>query len=262
MRVCMIGDIVGKGGRQAVMQHLPHVLTHHEVDFTIANGENAAGGKGITPDITEELLSLGIDVITSGNHIWYDRSIINYIDGQERLVRPANYPPGAPGRGWTIARTATDIPVAVINLNGRVNLGDFDCPFRGVDTVLASPTVRDTKVRIVDFHGETTSEKVAFGWYVDGRISAVCGTHTHVQTADYRVLPKGTGYLTDIGMCGSWDSVIGVVTENALFKFTTQMPIRFNIARQNEIFCAVLIDIDEKTGMSRSVRTIWLPERM
>ncbi|MBN2382490.1 TIGR00282 family metallophosphoesterase [bacterium] len=259
MKILLIGDIVGKPGRQVVERYVGDLRQEHAVDLVIANGENAASGKGITPQIADDLFGLGVDVITTGNHIWHERSIIEYLEKQPHILRPANYPGDAPGRGWTKIRSVNYCDVVVINLLGRINLGYFDCPFRCIDQIIAHTA--QYPVKIIDFHSETTSEKVAFGWYVAGRVTAVAGTHTHIQTADYRILPGDTGYISDVGMCGSWDSVIGIEKEQALYNFINQRPIRFTVAHENLIFCAVLFEVDEDTGKALSVKPIWLPQR-
>lgn len=258
MKVLHIGDIVGKAGRFTVSEYLESLIYKHNIDLVIANGENAAGGKGITPKIAKSLYSCGVDIITSGNHIYQNKDINDYLETSDRIIRPANYPPDAFGVGWIRNRLETSVEFAVINLIGRVNLGYFDCPFRKIDEILNE--VKDVPIKIIDFHGETTSEKIAFGWYVDGKVSAVIGTHTHVQTADARILPEGTGYITDVGMCGAWDSVIGVKKEDAIYKFLTQMPVRFRVSKHNPIFCAILLDINETTGKTVNIKPIWLPE--
>lgn len=260
MNILVIGDIVGKPGRLIVQELLTQVCDDYQVDLVIANGENAAGGKGITAKIADKLFNSGIDVITSGNHIWQDKSIGYYMQKQEKLLRPANYPEGAPGCGWVIVRTEHGDDVCVINLLGRVNLGYFDNPFFVVDQILKDSSVAEIPVKIVDFHSETTSEAVSFGWHLAGRVSAVVGTHTHVQTADHRILPGGTGYITDVGMCGSWNSVIGIEKDQALYNFVTLRPIRFTVAKDNPIFCALVLDVDINTGKTTSIIPVWLPE--
>lgn len=258
MNVLMIGDIVGKTGRTIVYQNLAFLKRKYSIDFTIANGENAAGGKGISPTIATEMFDIGIDVITTGNHIWWDKNIHPFLDEHENIIRPANYPEGVPGNGYVLIQLPNGMSILVINLLGRTNLGNFRCPFRMFDTIYKKN--RHADATILDFHAEATSEKVAMGWYTDGRAAAVIGTHTHVQTADFRILPKGTAYMTDVGMCGSWDSVIGVRQDEAIDVFLHQMPKRFVVAKQNPILNGVVFNIDESTGLSTEIEPLWLPE--
>jgi metallophosphoesterase (TIGR00282 family) len=252
LRILMIGDVVGRPGRRAVQQFLPGLRHDYEIDLIVANGENAAGGIGITPDIAKELFDCGIDVLTTGNHIWAKKEIIPFLDEDFPIIRPLNYPPGVPGRGFLEEKGAL-----IVNLIGRVFIGGFDCPFRAIDCLL-SEIKTDAKVIIVDFHAEATSEKVAMGKYLDGRVSAVLGTHTHVGTADACILPKGTAYVTDVGMVGSVDSVIGVDAESAIRSFLTSMPHRFFAAEGTAAFDAVLVDVDEATGKAVSIQRIQL----
>lgn len=250
----MVGDIVGAPGRRAVRENVPALRSGMNVDFVVANGENAAGGNGITREVAKELLSCGVDVLTMGNHVWNHKEAINYIAGEERLVRPVNYPPGSPGAGVRIFEHNA-VKIAVINCSGRIFMASLDCPFRAMDQVLNGIEGK-ADIILVDFHAEATSEKVAMGWYLAGRVTAVCGTHTHVQTADERVLPGGTAYITDVGMTGPRDSVIGVKKELVLEKFITQMPRRFEVATGLYQFNAVLIDIDTETGEAAEIRRI------
>ena len=244
----MIGDVVGSPGRAAVKSILPGLRQELSLDLVVANGENAAGGAGLTPDTAEELLASGVDVITSGNHIWDQKEIIPYLDGEAPVVRPLNYPPGSPGRGHVSVGNAL-----VVNLIGRVFVGNFDCPFRAVNQLL-SEIVDRPKVVILDFHAETTSEKGAMGWYLDGRVSVVAGTHTHVATADGRILPKGTAYVTDLGMVGPTNSVIGVEPEDVLVRFLTQGPSRLKVVKGGpRKFNSVMFDIDDSTGKALDV---------
>ena len=255
MRIMMIGDIVGRPGRKGIKETLETIRQELKLDAIIANGENAAGGNGITADIGTDLFEYGIDVLTMGNHVWDKREAISYINRETRIVRPANYPPGSPGRGAGIYNVG-GYTIGVINFSGRVYLSTLDCPFRLADEMLE--TVRsETPIIIVDFHAEATSEKVALGWYLDGRVSAVLGTHTHIQTADERILPQGTAYISDVGMTGPRNSVLGVKTELVLEKFTTQMPVRFEVADGPYQFNAVVIDIDEDTGMATDIERIY-----
>ncbi|MBM4283773.1 MAG: TIGR00282 family metallophosphoesterase [Deltaproteobacteria bacterium] len=254
MNILFIGDIVGSPGRRAVEELLPRLVDQHAIDLVVANGENAAGGVGITPPVAEQLLAMGVDVLTSGNHIWKHKEIIPYLEDTDRLLRPANYPPGTPGRGWTVVETAVGQKAAVVNLEGRVFMNPLECPFRTVDQVLASLPA-EVRAVVVDMHAEATSEKLAMGWYLDGRVSAVIGTHTHVQTADARVLPRGTGYITDVGMTGPVDSVIGMKTEVILQRFLTQLPQPFKVASQDVQLQAVVINLD-LAGRCREISRI------
>lgn len=244
----MIGDVVGQPGRSAVKALLPMLRHELGIDFVTANGENAAGGFGITPQTAEELLSSGVDIITSGNHIWDQKEIIPELDSPLPLLRPLNYPPTAPGRGY--ARVGG---VLVVNLIGRVFVGTTDCPFRAMDRLLAESADQE-KVILVDLHAEATSEKVAMGWYLDGRVSVVAGTHTHVPTADACILPKGTAYVSDLGMVGSIKSVIGAEIEDVLERFLTQTPRRLRVAAKGPVrFNSVLVEIDEATGKATDI---------
>jgi metallophosphoesterase (TIGR00282 family) len=252
VNLLFIGDIFASPGRRIVADHLADIVATNRIDLVIANGENAAGGFGITPSLAEELFSLGIDVITSGNHIWDKREIYDYFARQPRLLRPANYPE-APGRGVVTVSAKDGTECAVINLQGRTYMPATDCPFRTADRLLSEldPAV---KVRFVDFHAEVTSEKVAMGWHLDGRVSAMVGTHTHVPTADTRILPGGTAYQTDCGMTGPYDSVIGVETGLVLQRFLTGLPVRMEAARGGAELHSVIVDIDENSGKARAVR--------
>ena len=255
MKILFIGDVVGKPGRQALATHLRKVQEAHGVDLTVANGENAAGGFGITPETGADLLRLGVDVITSGNHIWDKKEVLGYIPKENRLLRPLNYPPGAPGYGSVVVTARDGTKVAVLNASGRVFMNDFDCPFR---TTLAEieTLAGEARVRVVDFHAEATSEKIAFGRFLDGRVSAVVGTHTHVQTADERILPKGTAYITDVGMTGPHDSVIGSIPELAIERFLTQVPIRFKPSTANVKFCGALIEVEPHSGRALAIERL------
>ncbi|MCL6479448.1 MAG: TIGR00282 family metallophosphoesterase [Peptococcaceae bacterium] len=255
MRLLMIGDIVGKPGRRAVKQNLPGLVSQLAVDMVIANGENAAGGNGITRDSAQELFASGVDVITMGNHVWNKKEIYAYINQEARIVRPANYPPGAPGRGFGVFRAKNGVELGVINILGRIFMQELDCPFRKADELI-NQLKEKVNIIFVDFHAEASSEKMAMGWYLDGRAAAVCGTHTHVQTADERILPEGTAYISDVGMTGPRDSVIGVQKELVIEKFITQMPRRFEVAEGLYQFNAVLIDIDEALGRAVGIERI------
>jgi metallophosphoesterase (TIGR00282 family) len=263
VRIVFVGDIFGRPGRNVVRDHIRDVAQTRRADLVIANAENAAAGFGITPSIAEELLGLGIDVLTTGNHIWDKKEIMPYLksaDGDvnshaRRVLRPANYPSGAPGYGLFESATASGVPYAILNLQGRVFMGGNDDPFRTADALLSGIKA---KVVLVDMHAEATSEKIAMGWYLDGRVTAVVGTHTHVPTADERVLPKGTAYITDVGMTGPYDSVIGVEKELILQRFLTNMPAKFEPATGDVRLCAVVIECDEATGRARSIERLVL----
>ena len=263
MRILFIGDIFGSAGRKIVRDHVPHLLDTHKVDLLIANAENAAGGFGLTPAIAEELLDLGCDVLTTGNHIWDKKEIIDYFNSANgssrarRVLRPANFAPTVPGIGVFEGTTKTGQNYAVINLQGRIFMQSIDDPFRKADELLQQI---NSKVIVVDMHAEATSEKIAMGWYLDGRVTAVLGTHTHVPTADTRVLPKGTAYQTDVGMTGPYDSVIGVQKEQILQRFLTGLPNRFEAAKDDPRFCAALIECDPVTGSANSIQRIMLGE--
>ena len=248
----MIGDVVGKPGRAAVQTLVPGLQREYGIDLVIANGENSAGGFGITPETAQELMDGGVDIITSGNHIWKQKEIIPYLNEEWPLIRPANYPSGAPGRGHITMGQTT-----VVNLMGRVFMSPLDCPFKAADQILEEISgVNPPKVIIVDFHAEATSEKQAMGWYLDGRVSAVLGTHTHVATADTRIFPKGTAYVTDVGMTGPHNSVIGSEVQGVQEGFLTQMPKRLTVAGGPSILNAVLVDIDETNGRATGIQRV------
>ncbi|MFC1932496.1 TIGR00282 family metallophosphoesterase [Chloroflexota bacterium] len=250
MLILAIGDIIGKPGRQAVNELLPGLRQQYGLDVVIANAENIAGGLGVTPATARELLDAGVDVLTSGNHIWAQKEIIPYLDGEMPILRPLNYPPSVPGRGYIVRSQAM-----VVNLIGRTFIGNFDCPFRAMDQLLAE-LKHKPPVIIVDFHAEATSEKMAMGRYLDGRVSAVLGTHTHVGTIDTQLLPQGTAYVTDIGMTGPIDSVIGDDTEAVLQRFLTAIPNRLFVGQGKVIFSAVLVNIDNDSGKAMSIERI------
>ena len=243
---------MGKPGRDAVIAHLPALRADFQADMVIANAENSAGGWGITPPIARQLLGNGVDVITMGNHTWAKTDGVDVIDEEPRVLRPANYPPGTPGRGCGLFRAACGVTVGVANLNGRIFMEPLDDPFRAADEIVHCLSAV-TKVIVFDFHAETTSEKQAFGWHCDGRVSAVIGTHTHVPTADERVLPGGTAFITDAGMCGPINSVIGMDVEAAIGRFRTQLPHKFRVADGKAVIYGVALDIDETTGHARSI---------
>ena len=255
MNIIMIGDIVGRPGRRAVKELLPSLIREFQIDLVLANGENAAGGNGITPDLAEELYTFGVDILTMGNHVWDKKEILPYLEVENRIIRPANYPSGAPGKGFLVFPVTRNVKIGVLNLSGRVFMGDLDCPFRCADAMLAE-IKRQTPVIIVDFHAEATSEKQALGWYLDGRVTAVLGTHTHIQTADERLLPAGTAYITDVGMSGPRDSVLGVKSEIILKKFITQMPARFEIADGVAQLNAVVLGINPANGQAYSIKRV------
>jgi metallophosphoesterase (TIGR00282 family) len=255
-KILFIGDIFGHPGRQIVKELLPRLIERHSPNLILANGENAAGGFGITPTLVEELLGLGIAVLTSGNHVWDKREIIPYFlehtDG--RLLRPANYPCG-PGPGLYVGKTSAGLEYAVMSLQGRVFMPTIDCPFRTADALLAQ--IPDhVKLRIVDFHAEATSEKMAIGWHLEGRVTAVLGTHTHIPTADERVLPGGTAYITDMGMTGPYDSVIGTEKQAVVRKFIDQLPVRFEVAKGDVRLTGVVIEADLASGRALSIARI------
>ena len=253
MNILFVGDIFASPGRKIVADHLQDITATNHIDLTIANAENSAGGFGVTPAIAEELFAMGIDVLTSGNHIWDKREIYDYLGHQPRLLRPANYADGVPGSGLAVVKARNGARCAVINLQGRTYMPHTECPFRKADQILESldPAI---KVRFVDFHAELTSEKMAMGWYLDGRVSALIGTHTHIPTADTRILPGGTAYQTDAGMTGPYASVIGVETEVILKRFLTALPVRMEASKQNPELHAVIVDVDEITGRARAMR--------
>jgi 2',3'-cyclic-nucleotide 2'-phosphodiesterase len=255
MRILAVGDVVGKPGRQAVHSIVPALRAELQLDLVIANGENSAGGRGLTAATAEELLRSGVDVITSGNHIWHDKEVIAYMQRNVPVVRPLNYPPGVPGRGYLIHDLGAKGQVLVANLCGRVTMPEMDCPFRAIDRLLESLPSRPV-VSIIDMHAEATSEKSAMGWFVDGRVSAVVGTHTHVPTADARVLPGGTAFVSDLGMVGPRDSVIGVQVEPIIQHFLTCMPARFDVAEGPVSFNAVLIVVDDASGHAVSIERV------
>ena len=251
MNILLIGDVVGKVGRKAVACLLPEIRRTHDLDIVIANGENAAGGKGLTPSTADELFEAGVEIITSGNHIWRYNEIYPYLDSEAPVLRPLNYPEGAPGRGFLCHNG-----VAVINLMGRTFMpGALDCPFRGADDALAN--INDCDIIIVDMHAEATSEKAAMAWYLNGRVSAVIGSHTHIPTADARILPKGTAFVTDVGMVGSRDSILGVMKEPVIDGFLNQLPARFTTDEHGPVvFNSVLIQVDDTSGRATGIQRV------
>jgi metallophosphoesterase (TIGR00282 family) len=254
MKILYFGDVVGKPGRQALKLRAQALAASESADLLVANCENSSGGIGVDPGSARDLFSAGINVLTSGNHIWHRREIYDFLEGSERLLRPANFAPGVPGRGWSIYETRKG-PIAVVNLIGRVFMAPADCPFRAADAILEHIGDR-ARVVFVDMHAEATSEKMGMGRYLDGRVSAVVGSHTHVQTADEMILPRGTAFITDTGMCGPLDSVIGMRTEQVLKRFVDQLPIRYDVGVGPPLLQAVAVDVDENTGRARGIRRI------
>lgn len=256
MKILFIGDVVGKSGRTAVKAILPELTARYEIDFIIANGENLAGGFGITEKVASEIFNAGIHVITTGNHVWDKKEALTYTAKESRVLRPLNYPPGVPGSG-SVIQIVNGRKIAVMNVSGRVFMSNMDCPFRTSENEIKR--LREaTDIIIVDFHGEATSEKLAYGYFVDGKVSAVVGTHTHVQTSDEKILKAGTAYITDVGMTGPADSIIGVEKEQVIERFLLQIPQRFEIARGPAIFEAVIIDIDPDTGHASAIERLRL----
>ena len=264
MNILFVGDVFGSAGRHIVAEHMGHVMETHAIDLCVMNGENAAGGFGITPSIADELFDMGAEVLTTGNHFWDKKELLEWIkvpaDSHERarrVIRPANFAPTTPGFGVYEGVTAAGEAYAVLNLQGRVFMQQIDDPFRKADELLKGVTA---KVVLLDFHAETTSEKVALGWYLDGRVTAVLGTHTHIPTADERILPKGTAYQTDVGMSGPYDSVIGVEYEAVVQRFLTGAPAKFEAAKGNPKMCATVVECDAATGRAYGIRRIMLGE--
>jgi len=256
MKILFLGDVVGKPGVRAVRALLPRLIDREQLALVIANCENsAAGGTGVDRKSAQQLFEAGVDVLTSGNHIWRHREIIEFMEQEPHLLRPANFPPSAPGKGTIICETAGGTRVAVVNLIGRVFMDSVDCPFRAAEALVGELRARASAI-VVDMHGEATSEKTAMGWFLAGKVSAVLGSHTHVQTADERLLPGGTAYITDVGMCGPTESVIGVEKELAVQRFITHMPVRFQVAGGPAIVQGAFIDIDAATGQALSIRRL------
>jgi metallophosphoesterase (TIGR00282 family) len=255
MKILFIGDIVGEPGRHAVKELVPKIIKKEKIDFVVANGENAAGGSGITPMLADELLGSGVDVITSGDHIWKRKEIVDRLSQDARILRPANYPRESPGSGSTVVESKSGTEVGVINLQGRVFMQAIECPFRAAKAEVDRIKNR-ARVIIVDVHAEATSEKIALGWFLDGTVSAIIGTHTHVQTADEKILPKGTAFLTDAGMTGPFDGVIGRNKEQILARFISQLPAKFEMAEGDVQLHGAIIDVDEKTGKADSIKRI------
>ncbi|MBM3251418.1 MAG: TIGR00282 family metallophosphoesterase [Candidatus Omnitrophica bacterium] len=255
MNILILGDVVGKPGRDAIAALLPQIIKKHKIDFTIVNIENAAGGAGITPKVVDELSGAGVDVLTTGDHIWDRREILDIVDIKENLLRPANYPDGTPGKGYCVIEKDKNF-IGVLNVQGRVFMKPaVDCPFKKATEIIAKIKTK-TPIIIVDMHAEATSEKIALGHFLDGQVSAVVGTHTHVQTADEKILPQGTAYITDIGMCGPCDSVIGQRKEKIIERFLTSMPLRFEVASEDVQLQGAIIEIDEKSGKAKKIERI------
>jgi metallophosphoesterase (TIGR00282 family) len=257
MKILFIGDIVGTVGRAAVKALLPALVSRYKIDFVAANGENAAGGFGITEKVATEIFGCGVHVITSGNHIWDKKESVPYVAKENRLIRPVNYPPGVPGYGSVVYTLASGTKVGVVNISGRVFMASIDCPFR-VGRREIERIQEETRFIIVDFHAEATSEKIAFGYFIDGQVSAVIGTHTHVQTADEKILSGGTAYITDVGMTGPADSVIGIEKEQIIERFLLQMPKKFETAGGSAVLSAVVVEMDDKTGRSTAIQRLQL----
>ncbi|MBF0566236.1 MAG: TIGR00282 family metallophosphoesterase [Nitrospirae bacterium] len=257
MRIMFIGDVFGRPGRLALSHYVPILVNKENVDFVIANGENAAGGFGITEKTAKEIFASGVQVITTGNHIWDKKEAVELLTRNDRLLRPINYPPSVPGFGSGVYGFGNGGKIGVINLSGRVFMGYVDCPFRAISPVVEE-IKKQTNLILVDVHAEATSEKLGLGHYLDGRVSAVLGTHTHVQTADERVLPKSTAYITDVGMTGPEDSIIGVKKEQIIEKFFNQIPVRYEVARGPGQFSAVIVDVDGVSGLALSIRRLAL----
>lgn len=255
MNILFIGDIVGSPGREAVRELLPKLQKEYKLDFVIANAENAAGGSGITPKVAQELFEGGVNVLTSGDHIWKKREIFEIIDKEERILRPLNFPAGVPGRGACLFKAKSGSKIGVVNVNGRVFMEALECPFKTSREAIEALS-KETKIIIVDIHAEATSEKVALGWYLDGKASSVLGTHTHIQTADERILPGGCAYITDVGMTGPLDSVIGRRIEDVLERFITGVPKRFEVAQENIQLQGAVLEIDDSTGKAESILRI------
>ncbi|MFA5374427.1 MAG: TIGR00282 family metallophosphoesterase [Dehalococcoidia bacterium] len=248
MRILMIGDVIGKPGRTAVGKLVPDLRNEYDINLVIANGENAAGGIGLTPDTADELLESEVDIITSGNHIWAHKEMVSSIDSYQQILRPLNYPAGVTGKGHTIVKN-----VLVVNLIGRTFMGDLDCPFHAIDNLFKELGDDKPAITVIDFHAEATSEKIALGWYLNGRASSVTGTHTHVGTVDAKILPKGTAFITDIGMVGPVESVIGDDIDSVIDRFLTQMPHRISVGKGRVSFNSVLIDVNDKTGKATGI---------
>jgi len=258
INILVIGDIVGRAGRQALQNHIPRLVDHHLIDFIVANGENLASGRGITPPTAKEMFKLGVNVLTNGNHCWDQRDFLKQIDQDDRFVRPANFSSHAPGRGWTIQETAAGIPVAVINVIGQVFMGSWDSPYAAADQALQE-IPRDVKIILLDIHAEASSEKMGMGWYLDGQVSFVYGTHTHIPTCDEIIHASGTAYQTDIGMTGSYQSIIGNKIEPGLTRLVKGIPERFEVVERGGSVFATLLKIDIDSGKTLEIQRIHIP---
>lgn len=258
MKIMIVGDVVGRPGRKAFSKYTKELRQKHGIDVVIVNGENSAGGKGISRKSLDELYAAGGDIITSGNHIWDNREVQGFIDEEPYLIRPANYPEGAPGKGWCLYPFKAK-NIAVVNLSGRAFMPDMDCPFQKIEDIL-SEIGQQADIVVLDFHAETTSEKMAMGFYLDGRVQAVVGTHTHIQTADERILPQGTAYITDLGMTGPWNSVLGVKPEIIIQKFTSCRPVRFDLADGPAVYSAVIVEFDDSTNRAAAIERVLITE--
>lgn len=258
MKILIVGDVVGRPGRKAFKKYTKELREKNNIDVVIVNGENSAAGKGVSRKSLDELYAGGADIVTSGNHIWDKREVYEVIDTDPYLVRPANYPEGAPGKGWCLYPFKAK-NLAVINMSGRAFMPEMDCPFQKIEDVL-SEIGDQADIKILDFHAETTSEKMAMGFYLDGRVQVVVGTHTHIQTADERILPEGTAYITDLGMVGPWNSVLGVKSDIIIKKFTTCMPARFDLADGPAVYSAIVVEIDDTTNKPVGVERILIKE--
>lgn len=257
MKALFIGDIVGKVGRSAVKALLPKLAEKYKIDLVIANGENIAGGFGLTETLVHDIFRTGVHVITTGNHVWDKKEFIPYISKDNRVLRPLNYPPGVPGFGSIVINTSNGLKAAVINISGRVFMTNVDCPFRTIKAELENIS-KETNIVIIDFHAEATSEKIALGYYLDGKVSAIIGTHTHVQTADEKILPDGTAYITDVGMTGPSHSVIGIEVEMIIQRFLTNMPAKFETAQGEGVLSAAVIEINNNTGKATAIQRLQL----
>jgi metallophosphoesterase (TIGR00282 family) len=257
LKILFLGDVFGKPGRTAVQRLVPRLISRHGIDLVVANAENAASGTGVTPELADELLAAEVNLLTSGNHIWSKREIVPYLEAPgSRLLRPANYPKGSPGRGSAVVETPDGRKLGVVNLEGRVFMKALDDPFAAAAEAVDALRAQGCRAILVDMHCEATSEKGAMGWFLDGKVSAVLGTHTHVQTADARVLPGGTAFITDVGMCGPWDSVIGVRKELVIERFLTARPVAFEPAKRDTWLQGALVDVDDATGKARSIERV------
>ena len=258
MKIMLTGDVVGRPGRRAFQKYTPKLRQERQIDVVVVNGENSAGGKGITRKSLDELYHGGADIVTSGNHVWDKKDVLEFIDREPFLVRPANYPEGAPGKGSCIYPFRSK-NIGVMNLSGRTFMPVLDCPFQKAEELLRELTpVCD--VLILDFHAEATSEKMAMGWYLDGRVNCIVGTHTHIQTADERILPGGTAYITDLGMVGAWNSVLGVCTDIVIDKFTKALPVRFDLANGPNVYSAVILEIDDMSNKTTAIERVLIKE--